>query len=89
MSNHDITLTLADVDAITAGSAVTVAVEPGLVYEVTSEQAWTASPDPGVIRFGLSPGQLDRLWWGRMVTVLPVGGDGLVYLTVDLTEVAR
>lgn len=89
MTRYDITLDLADVDTIAGGSTVAVNGERGLVFEVTSEQGWTASSDPGVRRFALSPDQLDRLRWGRAVTVLPTGIDGSVHFTVDAAAVTR
>lgn len=90
MSRLDITLTRADMDTITDGYTVSAMAAPGLIFEVTSEDGWGApSPEPGVYRFALSDAQLDRLRWGRTVTVLPVGFDGSVHLTVDTIEVAR
>jgi hypothetical protein len=89
VTSYDIALDLADVDTIAGGSTVAMTAEPGLVFEVTSEQGWGASSDPGVRRFALSPAQLDRLRWGRTVTVLPTGIDGSVHLTVDPAKVTR
>jgi hypothetical protein len=89
MTHYGITLDLADVDSIADGSTVAVTADDGVTFEVTSETGWAASSDPGVCRFGLSADQLDRLRWGRTVTVLPTGVDGSVHFTVDLVPVAR
>lgn len=89
MTRYDITLDPADVDAIADGSTVRLTVDQGLIFEVTSEDGWTASPDLGVHRFALSPDQLDRLRFGRTVVVLPTRLDGSVHLTADAAAVAR
>lgn len=89
MIRHDITLDPADVDTIEQGHTVTLPAAQDLTFEVTSEDAWTHSPDPAVHRFALSPDDLDRLRWGREVTVLPAGFDGTVHFAVDATAVAR
>jgi hypothetical protein len=85
---HDVTLDLADLAALAAGSTITLPAD-GVTFEVTSEDAWTASSDPGVCRFALSPDQLDRLRWGRPVTALPVGVNGPVHFSVDTAAVVR
>lgn len=87
--SRTVTLSPASLDTITTGGTVAVAAEPGLTFEVTSEDGWTASSDPDVIRFALSPHDLKLLRWGRTVTVLPVGFDGSVQFTVDAAVVAR
>jgi hypothetical protein len=89
VTRYDITLDVVDVDTIAGGSTVAVTVEQGLVFEVTSEQGWAASSDPVVRRFALSPDQLDRLRWGRTVTVLPVGVHGSVHFTIDAAAATR
>lgn len=89
MNRLDVTLDLVDVDLIASGASVALPADQGPSFEVTSEDAWTASSDPSVIRFALSSRDLKLLRWGRTVTVLPVGFDGSVYFTVDATAVAR
>jgi hypothetical protein len=90
MTRYDITLTQDDVDAIAADSTVAVTATPGLTFEVTSEAGWGApSTTRGVYRFALDGHDLNRLRWGRTVTVLPVGFDGSVHFTADTSEVAR
>jgi len=88
MIRYHITLNPADVDTIEGGSTVTVTVEQGLILEVTSEDGWAASTDPGVHRFALSPDQIDRLRFGRTAVVLPTRLDGSVHFTVDAATVA-
>jgi hypothetical protein len=91
VTRHDITLDLADVDTIAEGGVISLTGR-GTTFEVTSEDTWTASTsstDPAVHRFALSPDQLDRLRWGREVTVLPSNLDGTVHFTVDTTAVTR
>lgn len=88
MTRHDITLDPSDLDTIASGTTVSVPTDQGLTFEVTSEDSWTRSTDPAVCRFGLSRRQLDRLRWGRTVTVLPVGFDGSVQFRVDAAVTA-
>jgi hypothetical protein len=89
MTRYDITLDRADVDTIAGDSIVSVTAEHGLIFEVTSEDGWAATTDPGVHRFALSPDQIDRLRFGRTVVVLPIRLDGSVPFTVAATAVTR
>lgn len=83
-----ITLTPADLDTITAGGTVTVTLSD-VTLDVTSEDGWSASSDPAVIRFALDERDLQLLGWGRTCTALPVGFDGSVQFTVDAAAVTR
>lgn len=85
--SHTVILTLADLDTISAGGTVTATL-PDVTLEVTSEDGWSASSDPAVIRFALDERDLQRLGWGRTCTALPVGFDGSVQFTVA-AEVSR